>query len=252
MPMSKITTLGLALVAFASLGCLIPTPNLFEEEPPLLDENNDKDDKQGTPDLTVTNNKNDGETKDPNNTPDEPYDPPTHDARDNPNRDEYRGRFQVTVADKESFTLDGLKLGEATYAFFEYDGLTADPHCLISLIDQRTDETGRLGYILIKLPVAACQSQATGAVLEITSESPQNQRDVALIKAVQIEQESDDGTSFTTYGNIMGALTFGNVSSRRMEASFMMGANTVQINDGEPRRTNTSIEGGFEAVLLEQ
>ena len=250
--MSKTTTLGLVLVAIASMGCLIPSPSLFEEEPPLVDENNSKDDKQGTPDLTITNNKNDGENKDPNNTPDKPYDPPTHDARDNPNRDEYRGRFEVTVSDKDTYTLDGLKLGEATYAFFDFDGLAEDPHCLISLIDQRADDQGRLGYILLKLPVDACQNQATGAQWPIISESERAPANTALLKALQIEQESDRGTSFTGYGNVSGTLTFGNVSSRRMEATLNMQAKTVQVDDEEPRPTNATIDGAFEAVLLNQ
>lgn len=252
MSMSKTTTLGLALVAIASMGCLIPSPSIFEEEPPLIDENNDKDDKQGTPDLTITNNKTDGENKDPNNTPDKPYDPPTHDARDNPNRDEYRGRFEATVEDKETYTLDGLKLGEATYAFFDFDGLAEDPHCLISLIDQRADDKGRLGYILLKLPVDACQRQPTGAEWPIISESMRAPGDVVLLKALQIEQESDRGTTFTGYGNVIGKLTFGNVTSRRIEATFTMQAKTTQIDDGEPQTSNASIGGEFEAVLLNQ
>ena len=250
------------ILGLMSIGCLLP--GAFGPDGIDVDNNgNNGGDEQGPPDIDYTNN-GDGTYDDDNNDPDGPpvtpdprddpkYDPQEHAQRDDPRSPEYRGRFEVNIDLKaEELRLNGLRLGEATYTHFEYDGLSFSPHCLISMVDMRPDEQGRTGYLVLKFPGMDCALLPGDYVATDEAQSAEDQPGVVLIKAIHVEQEDDQGFRSKTFQDTSNVVTIDFSGDETIKGDLDIVTKSFLTEDDQSVSVDGSVRGRFEAVYLPQ
>lgn len=241
------------------MGCLLP--GAFVDPDGTDGPDGDDGKEQGTPDIDYTNN-GDGSFKDNNDggeevTPDprdDPkYDPEEHAQRDDPRSDQYRGRFEINIDLKaEEIRLNGLRLGEATYTHFEYDGLSFSPHCLVSMVDMRPDTEGRTGYVVLKFPGIDCNLLPGEYEVLDEAEGVEERPDAVLIKVIHVEQEDDKGFASKTLQNTSNLVTIEYTEDQSITGDLNIITKSYLSEEDKSVSVDGVVKGRFEAIFLPQ
>lgn len=226
-----------ALVTAAlSLGCLIPAPDDGQDGRDGEDDNN-----WWMPDPNSDNN-----TTNP--------DPgrPTNPERDDPSSPNYRGNFEAIMSGDQSLTLDADGLGEATASNVPAMAGFNEAHCLISLIDREPDTSGHTGYLLFHYPGRRCPLPGS-YVIESgdASDGVTHEPNVILFKSLQLEQESADGATYSSYLSASGVLTITANSDGVLKGELNMKLGMRSVDDAQPVGASVEVKAAFDAPYLE-
>lgn len=253
------------ILGLLSIGCLLPDAFV---DPDSVDGRDGRDGRdvgdgkeQGEPDIDYVNNgdgqfednNGDGVVDPPDPRDDPKYDPEEHAQRDDPRSSEYRGRFEVNIDLKaEEIRLNGLRLGEATYTHFDYDGLSFSPHCLVSMVDMRPDSEGRTGYIVLKFPGINCSLLPGDYEVFDEVEGVEERPDAVIVKAIHVEQENGRGFSSKTLQDTSNTVTIEYTDDRTIKGDLNISAKSFLSEDDERVSIDGIVKGRFEAIFLPQ
>jgi len=179
---------------------------------------------------------------------DEPYVNPQHRERDDPQSENYRGRFSLSVTGEDTLTLDSSSLGEATYSYVGDDPFGAPPHCALTLADRTADSSGYQGYVIIQIFGDTCPSAGSFAISSL-ADGDTPDPGTASIKTLQIDRETDTESVFTSYLDTRGSLTLIEQRNGVLRGSFVTTSFARRV-DGDDQDAMLDAEATFELVWL--
>ena len=174
--------------------------------------------------------------------------------RDDPRSVNYRGDFEVALTgDRVSAAIDGSRLGEATFKHVSADLTGTPPHCQLTLADREPDERGAQGYVIVQVIGPDCDLEpgehAVYGAWQEASERGDGQEGGVVIKAVQVNVETDALTNYYDYEQPEGTLEIVRVERGDLIQAYLeVVMKGVSVNDGEVESAEMSVSGGFGAV----